>query len=163
MNGKYQISNTGKVKSLNYNKTKTSRILRPIIYDKHYLQVFLWKNGKYIHKSIHRLVAEAFIPNPENKPQVNHKDENPRNNNVNNLMWATYKENANWGTAIDRMKSSLTNREDCSRPVMCIETGIIYKSLREAERQTKIKHQNIGQACNGKYKTTGGYHWKYIK
>ena len=93
---------------------------------------------------------------------MNHKDENPSNNNVNNLMWATYKENANWGTAIDKRKSSLTNREDQSRPVMCIETGIIYKSTREAERQTKIKHQNIGQACNGKYKTAGGYHWKYI-
>lgn len=92
---------------------------------------------------------------------MNHKDENPSNNNVNNLMWATYKENANWGTAIDKRKSSLTNREDQSRPVMCIETGIIYKSTREAERQTEIKHQNIGQACNGKYKTAGGYHWRY--
>ena len=163
MNGLYQVSNLGRVKSLNYNKTKKPQLLKPIVYNKKYLQVFLYKNGEYTHKPIHRLVAQAFIQNPENKPEVNHKDENPNNNTVDNLIWATYKENANWGTAIDRMRITLTNREDQSKQVQCIETKIIYKSVRDAERQTNIRHQNISYACNGKYKKAGGYHWKFIE
>lgn len=153
MNGKYQISNTGKVKSLNYNQTKTSRILRPITYNKHYLQVFLWKDGKYIHKFIHRLVAEAFIPNPENKPQVNHKDENKLNNNVDNLEWCDGKYNCNYGTRNKRI----------SRPVQCIETGIIYPSILDAGTQTGIDPAHLGDVARGKRKTAGGYHWRYIK
>lgn len=67
-----------------------------------YKQVVLYKNKEHKTVAVHRLVAEAFIPNPDNLPQVNHKDENPSNNNVSNLEWCTCKYNVNYGTATDR-------------------------------------------------------------
>jgi len=98
--GKYQVSNFGRVKSLKRkiseswkgNKAETI-ILNPLKGDRRYLQVSLWSNGKDHKRYIHRLVAKAFIPNPENKPQVNHKDGDKCNNAVNNLEWNTRSEN----------------------------------------------------------------------
>ena len=88
--GLYQVSNKGRVKSLKYGK---ERILRPGWKTGGYLFVILCKNGNQSKQRIHRLVAQAFIPNPNNKPQVNHLDENKKNNCVDNLEWATAKEN----------------------------------------------------------------------
>lgn len=96
--GKYQISNLGRVKSLNYARRKQVRILRPGIQKKTgYISVSLLKEGKQKTKTIHRLVAEAFIPNPKNLKQINHKDENKQNNCVNNLEWCSAKYNSNYG------------------------------------------------------------------
>lgn len=86
----YKVSNYGKVKSLKYKKEK---ILKLSISSCKYYFVGLWKNGVRINCKIHRLVTTAFIPNPENKPQVNHKDGNKQNNCVNNLEWVTCSEN----------------------------------------------------------------------
>lgn len=102
------------------------------------------KNGKRIHKRIHRLVAETFIPNPSNLPQVNHKDENKMNNSVENLEWCDNKYNSTYSMG---------------KPIKCVETGVIYCSLREASRAMDIPVVSISYALNKKLKTAGGYHW----
>lgn len=88
-NNKYEISNKGNVRCLNYKNTDEVKTLTPHKTNRGYLRVDLYSNGKSRHHSVHRLVAEAFIPNPNNLPQVNHKDENPLNNHVDNLEWCT--------------------------------------------------------------------------
>lgn len=100
MNGLYQVSNLGRVKSLNYLGHKKIQILKQSLtgdnyYHTRYYRVILYKNGISKNYRVHRLVAEAFIPNPDNLPYVNHKDYNTFNNNVNNLEWCTPKYNSN--------------------------------------------------------------------
>lgn len=100
--GLYQISNLGRVKSLNYNHTKKEKILQYRINERGYKYISLCVNNIRKSFKIHRLVAEAFIPNPHNYPCINHKDEDKTNNCVDNLEWCTYKYNSNYGTAIKR-------------------------------------------------------------
>lgn len=106
--GKYQVSNFGNVKSLNYNQTGNERLLKPILHHTGYLCVNLCKPNKKF--PIHRLVAEAFIPNPDNLPQVNHKDENKHNNHVDNLEYCTQLYNINFGTRNKRISESLSKK-----------------------------------------------------
>lgn len=88
----YQVSNKGRVKSLNFRHTGKERILKSNP-DGGYCLVSLYRNGKRTSKKIHRLVATAFIPNPENKPEVNHINHNKRDNRASNLEWVTSEEN----------------------------------------------------------------------
>ena len=121
-----------------------------------YQTVTLCKNSKLKSHHIHRLVAEAFLDNPKNLPQVNHKDENKLNNCVDNLEWCTPSYNNNYGERNNKMAAKL------SKPVICIETGITYSGIHEAARQTGMDYRNIHACCSGRYKTTGGYHWEYV-
>ena len=154
--GLYQISNKGRVKSL---YKGSERILKPWDNGRGYLLVTLCKNGVALSKSIHRLVAISFIINPENKPQVNHKDENKSNNCIENLEWATAKENNNYGTHNER----ITGRP----PVPIIQyskSGEFirwWKSAREVERVLGIANSHIIDCCRGKQKSSGGFVWKY--
>ena len=133
-----------------------------------YKRVSLSNNGKVRNVLVHRLIATAFIPNPENKPEVNHLDENPQNNCVSNLEWATHKENVNYGTRISRQANTQRNRADCSKPVAQMDrTGkviAIYPSSKEAWRKTSIKHNHIRDVCNHKPKcnTAGGFKWRWV-
>lgn len=145
----YQISNYGNVKSLKYNKEK---ILKPAKLKNGYLQVTLCKEEKRKQHYIHRLVGEAFIDNPNNYKQVNHKDENPANNNVSNLEWCTNEYNINYGT----------RTEKTSKKVMCIETGVVYPSASEVQRQLGFAQTNISSVCNGIRNTCGGFHWSFL-
>ena len=148
MNGLYQVSTKGQIKSLNVRK---GRILKQHT-QRGYLYVGLSKQCKTKLYLVHRLVALAFIPNPLHLPEVNHKDENKLNNNVDNLEWCGSKYNTNYGTRNKRK----------SKPIQCIETGIIYWGAREMERQLGIKHGNIARAIkNGTQ--AGGYHWQYVE
>ena len=150
--GQYQISSLGRVKSLKYNNTKESKLLQQSLINNYY-SVCLWKRKKGKQHRIHRLVAETFIPNPDNLPEVNHIDENKLNNNVENLEWCSSKYNCNYGARNKKL----------SKPVQCVETGIIYSSILDAGKQTGINHTHLGDVARGKRKTAGGYHWKYIK
>ena len=165
--GLYQISNLGRVKSLKYHNNKfkltvsREKILKPCIHSNYYC-VILTKNKNHKNYSVHRLVAQAFIPNPKNLPCVNHKDENKLNNEVSNLEWCTYKYNSNYGIGAEKAKTiAKINIINNSKAVQCVETGVIYKSAAEAERLTGIRASSISQARNGKYKTAGGFHWKF--
>lgn len=147
----YAITEDGKVWSY-----KTKKFLSPGKHRNGYLQVALWKNNKPKYYFIHRLVAEAFISNPNNLPQVNHKDEDKTNNNVLNLEWCDRKYNMNYGTMRER------GSHNHGKQVMCIETEVVYWCAAEAERQTGVWATHIGNACKDPKRTAGGCHWKYV-
>ena len=123
------------------------------------MRISFYKHGKKHTFKVHRLVGQAFIPNPQNLPQINHKDENKKNNKADNLEWCDNSYNQNYGTRNDRASNSNRNKESESVPVICVETNIIYPSIREARRQTGI--YNIESCCLRKRNTAGGYHWQY--
>ena len=101
--GKYQVSNLGRVKSLNYHRSGKERILKYLINTRGYLTTMLYKNGIGKNVRINRLVAQAFIENPENLPEVNHIDEDKTNNRVGNLEWCSHEYNTNFGTRNERI------------------------------------------------------------
>lgn len=154
---KYKVSNLGRVKSINYNSTGKEKILKPVKDKDGYLFVILSKKGKCKRFSVHRLVAQTFIENPNNLPFINHKDENKTNNSVENLEWCDRRYNNNYGTRNERIGVAL------SKQVKCLETGVVYSSTWQAKRETGVSQGNISSCCNGKYKTAGGYHWEFVE
>lgn len=180
--GYYQVSNRGIVKSLNYRRTGKERIMKGVPDGYGYLQVKLCKDGKDKKCRINRLVAQAFIENPDNLPEVNHKDENPKNNCVENLEWCDRSYNINYGTrnkkAGKKIAEKLTGRkqteehikkraEKHSKPVYSIdkESGLItyWESAKEAGRVLGIDPSSITRCCKGKVKSAGGYTWHYVE
>ena len=160
--GLYQVSNFGRVKSLNYRRTCKEKLLKAYKDKEGYLHVSLCKDGKTKTYSIHRLVAQEFIPNPYNLPQVNHKDENKTNNRVYNLEWCSVKYNINYGTRNKRQSESRTNYTKFSKQVLCVETGVIYPSTSQVEREFGFSKASISRCCLRKQKTCGRFHWRYI-
>lgn len=160
--GEYQISNMGKVKSF---LGKKERILK-YRYTNRYCRVSLHKGNDSL---IHRLVAEAFIPNPDNLPEVNHKDENPLNNCADNLEWCSHKYNLNYGTCNIRRalhtkeSGKMLNHINLSKPVKCNETGAVYKSINDAARELHLYPSVIGMCCRGKRKSHGGLSWSFAE
>ena len=163
--GLYQVSDLGRVKSLNYLHTGKERVLRAGKDKDGYLLVTLCNSGKKNYYSVHRLVAEAFIPNPDNLPQVNHRDENPLNNAVSNLEWCSVGYNINFGTRNERVAKALTNHPMKSKPVyQYTKDGSLvhlYPSAMETARQTGYAQGNISACCRGEYKQAYGYIWSY--
>ena len=151
----YEISSHGRLKSYKVDKAN-GRLIKLKPDRKGYAKVEIddHSEGRIRKVGIHQLVAQAFIPNPENKPCVNHIDENKLNNHVSNLNWMTVKENNNHGTRNERAGRSR------GKKVHCIETGEIYYSTEEAKRQTGIGH--IGDVCRGNRRVAGGFHWEYV-
>ena len=149
--GLYAITRDGRVWSYRSNK-----FLKPNLVGG-YHQVILCKEGKGKTHYIHRLVAEAYIPNPDGLPQVNHKDEDKSNNCVENLEWCDIKYNINYGTRTERVAKKR------SKPVYCIELNKIFDGINQAARELGINHSSIIKCCKGKLKTTGGYHWRYAE
>ena len=137
----YGITSCGRVYSY-----RTKKFLKPWDDGRGYLCVNLSKNGKWKHYKIHRLVADAYLPNPDNLPQVNHIDENKTNNALPNLEWCDASYNINYSQA---------------KKVICVETGIIYNSITEAAKAVNRSIGNISNCCKGKRKTSAGFHWRY--
>lgn len=154
--GLYEVSNLGNVKSLNYNKTKIERILKAEKDIGGYLRVALRKQGKQKHYKIHRLVAQAFIPNPNNYKQVNHIDEDKTNNAASNLEWCSAKYNSSYGTRTHR----ITKKN--SKQVLFVEVNNIYQSAKQIEKEFGFPHQSISKVCTGKRKTYKGLHFKFV-
>lgn len=148
----YLISTNGKVFSLYTNK------LVSIFENKGYLKVGLYKDGKQYLKSLHRLLAETFIPNPNNLPQVNHKDENKLNDNLENLEWCTHQYNMNYGTKQERFiknKSKKVYQYDLNGNLINV-----FDSAVECE-QFGFNQQHIRGCCRGERQTHKGYKWSY--
>lgn len=160
--GLYQVSNMGRVKSLKYWSNiykkyyEREKILKQATHPKGYKIVGLHINGKNITKKVHRLVAEAFIPNPNNLPEVNHKQGIKSDNRATELEWATASENVQHAYDAGLKKTKKVIQYDLNGNKIKE-----YKSSREAERATKIDHSNILNCCNGVYKQCNGYIWRY--
>lgn len=162
--GRYEVSNYGRVKSLNYHRTGKEKVLKPAIDSNGYWRVGLYKNSKRKFFSVHRLVAEAFLPNPQNLPEVNHKDENKANNRVENLEWCTAKYNSNYGTHIQRVIKKTTNGKLSKKVLQLDLQGNLIKewaSAHEVERKLGMYNTCINACCKGKIKTAYGFIWKY--
>jgi len=183
--GLYQVSNHGRIKSLprldSMGRQKGGLVLKPKSRKDGYKRINLYYKGKMETYLVHRIVANAFIPNPYVKPQVNHIDEDKSNNKVNNLVWMTAKENINYGSCIERSvknrdQKSIAKKVDHkaigkniryihSKKVVSIDKDgnkCLYDSLTDASNATGLWRQNIGKCCKNIYKTSGGFHWKFI-
>jgi hypothetical protein len=170
----YEVSNLGNIRSKNriivdINNVTYTHKLRPIKQAKNrggYYQVPLRINGKSKTISVHRLVAEAFIDNPENKPEVNHKDGDKSNCNVFNLEWNTHAENLQHAARTGLLKNGIGIDSPLSKTVIQLnEVGNIlnkFNGISEAYRKTGINYQNISSCCLGRRKSAGGYYWKFL-
>lgn len=163
--GLYEVSSFGRVRSLgngNSNNSKV-RILNPSKNSDGYLGVVLYKNGKSKSCKVHRLVAEAFLPNWFDEHEVNHRDEQKTNNNIYNLEWCDHKYNSNYGTRIIRITEKNTNGK-CSKTILQLtKNGELVRewtSINEANRNG-FDQSNICNCCQGKRKTHKGYIWRY--
>ena len=165
--GLYMVSNLGRVKSLNYNRTGQEGILKAFKDSAGYLQVNLFKDGSKKFYLIHRLVAIAFITNIDNLSEVNHIDENKENNCANNLEWCNREYNINYGARNKKASESNKNNQKVSKPIMAIHkiNGLIltFSSASEASRQVGIPVSNISACCNGRLKSAGKYIWRYTE
>ena len=160
--GIYQVSNWGRVKSLprkiKNQYGKEERMMTQRLDKDGYKRVGLNKDGKQIYYGVHRLVAQAFIENPYNYQQVNHKDENKANNKVDNLEWCTQEYNQNYGTINERRTQKLKKK------VICITTGEKFDSITEASKKYNIKNRaDISKVCKGKRNYCGKLNGKKLE
>lgn len=154
--GIYAITSCGRVWSY-----KRGKFLKPRPDKDGYLRVNLCLNYKQKTVFIHRLVAEAYLPNPDNLPEVNHKDEIKTHNWINNLEWCTRLYNINYGTKVERMLK--TRAKTRGKKIICVETGEIFNSQKEAAEKYGISQGNLSRACRGIIQTCGGYHWRFVE
>lgn len=148
----YSITSCGKVWS-----HITKKFLKPRFDKDGYLVINLHKNKIQKTFKIHRLVAEAYIQNIDNLPQINHKDEDKTNNCIKNLEWCSHIYNQNYGSHNERLSKAKR------KPVYCLELNRIFESIKKASQELNLNDVCISLACKNKIKTCGGYTWKYYK
>lgn len=166
--GLYQVSNFGKVKSLkrtrkNHSKLQIveEKIKNTRVDPQGYLMLDLYKDNKAKTTRVHRVVAEAFLPNVDDKPTVNHKDGNKANNHVDNLEWASFNEQNNhlYGSGLkskENIDKAVKAMNKANRKgVMCINTKKKYKSVTDAARSVGLSPGAVSMACSGKRKSAG--------
>lgn len=150
--GHYQVSNLSRVKSIKFGK----EIIMKQNIRRGYYYVGLSKNGKVKNYFVHRLVAEAFLDNPDNLPCVNHKDENKLNNNVDNLEFCSVFYNNTYGTRLQRFSVKMRNRKEWSKPIDVYDLNMNFietlPSIEECGRKYNVLPINIKHCCNGGYK-----------
>ena len=178
----YQVSNLGRLMSLNYKGTGRAELMTPSENNQGYLVVSLWKNEKEKCCRVHRLIAETFLPNPENKPCVNHKVEGKKGKKINMVIfnedgtvdekrstieWATYKENNNYATRNERAGKAISKANTngkCSKKVLQFTLdGVLIRewpSIAECGRNGFVK-SNISACCRGKQKSSYGFLWMF--
>lgn len=163
--GLYEVSSFGRVRSLDrerhaikYGKPVVSKLKGGVMKlgesNRGYYHIILRKDGKAYTLRINRLVAEAFIPNPDNLPQVNHIDGDKKNNAVSNLEWCTCSHNI-----IHAMDTGL---KPCRKKVRCIETGEVFVSVSEAARKKGVSQTMVSLICNHQRKSTHGLHFEFV-
>lgn len=168
--GKYQVSNLGRVRSLDRiddeNHFRKGQIMKAKLL-RGYARVPLRDGKKQKDYQVHRLVALAFIPNPDNLPQVNHKDQNPGNNCVDNLEWCDAKYNINYGDRNEKVSKKLKGRKCpwACKPVLSYSLDGVFicwfESSSAAGKEVNITPTHITACLKGKQKTAGGFIWKY--
>lgn len=170
----YQINQFGEIRTLKDSpKLKKYDVLKPQISKRNgYVYQMLYKNGKEKLLRVHRLVAMAFLPNPNNLPQVNHKDGNKQNNSVDNLEWCEQSDNMKHayknGLQIpsENQRKAIINTNKLKQKKVCqIKDGEVintFSGISEASRQTKISISCISRCCNLKRKSTNGYEWRFL-
>ena len=139
-------------------KKKAGVILRPVIGKKGYCVVGLGKGNRWY---VHRLVAVAFLPNPNNLPMVNHKDENRANNKVDNLEWCDNRYNLNYGSVKDKMRRHCSIRKQVLQIDKDGSVVNTFDSLADAAKNVGVPYQNIAFCCKYSSRTAGGYRWRY--
>lgn len=183
----YYASNLGRIKS------KYGNILKGSITNAGYRNVSVFINGKWTSKKISRLIAKTFIPNPKNKPYIDHINTIRDDDRVENLRWVTPKENMRNPITYQRIlsevmkperlknlnqkgmhfseehkrKIGLANKRNkgcgwARKSVICVETGIVYESMTEAYKKTRVHASSIGKVCSGERKTAGKKHWNFV-
>ena len=152
--GRYQISNMGNVRTIDYNRTGTIKTMKISIGTHGYPQICLTKNNKRKTVKIHRLVANAFIVNLYDLPDVNHKDENKLNNCVSNLEWCSKEYNNKYGTRTLRTSQEFMQYDLSGKLIK------VWQSGKDIERETGYDRRHISRCCNGKRPTAYGFIWK---
>ena len=149
----YEVSNLGKIRNI-----KSGRVLKPRLHHSGYLRYCLYENNKKKDLLLHRILATAFIDNPEGKPCVNHIDENKSNNDLSNLEWCTVRENNAHGTRTKRAAEKLSQKV----VQLDLNNNVLneFESIRQAERETGAPRTSISSCCNGKTKSAGGFKWR---
>lgn len=167
--GIYKASNFGRIKmvkrtlidSLGKKTNKKEHILKPRTGNRYYM-IALYKNGKREDLLLHRVIAQTFIPNPENKPFVNHKDENCFNNCSDNLMWCTHKENMNWGTRNKRISKHSKSKRKVNQYDMDDNYIKTWDCMTDFFKSKNMPFKTgIIECCKGNRKSSMGYKWKY--
>lgn len=166
----YYVTDSGDVYSANYRQSGRIKRMVKCRCGGGYLNVCLRKDNKNYTRLIHRLVAEAFIPNPENKPQINHKNGDKTDNRVKNLEWVTASENEKHSYKVLHKKANKAGLgkfgkdSPSSKPVVQIKDGKIvgeYEGLMDAYRKTGINYRYISASCKNQNRSAGGFHWQY--
>lgn len=178
--GSYEVSSMGNIRSLDRLNGRGSwikgRLMKPAMNQKGYMRVGLSFKGKQTYYSVHRLVAQAFVTNPDDKPQVNHINENKTDNRVSNLEWVTNRENAVHGTKIQRTTANI----DYAKKVANTDYALIARKLAKAVTATHLRSGEVlgfpsmqeaqrngfhagavSRCCKGELAHYKGYVWEY--